>query len=200
MLITRNVCFAECFTMKDVVFVLDSSASVGEENYKTMVNFVKALVEELAGASSNNRFGLITYSTNVRLVFSLGRYTSAAMIGHAVSHSRYTPGSTNTAGGLRTALDILTNSYGGRRDAEDIVILITDGKSNVNEDDTIPSANDLKNGGARILTIAVGMSDYTEINQIASSPDAIFKVNGYHVLHEVKHDILESSCNGHKEP
>ncbi|XP_021375367.1 uncharacterized protein LOC110464458 isoform X14 [Mizuhopecten yessoensis] len=188
-------CEMECITRKDVVFVLDSSSSVGKENYQTMLDFVKALVEELAGASFNNRFGMIVYSTEVRLIFSLGRYKNAATIGNSVGSTRYYPGSTNTAGGLRTALEILTNAYGARRDAEDIVILITDGQSNVNSHDTIPAAEELKGTGARVLTIGIGLTDYSEVAQIASTPEDVFKVSSYNVLHDIKTDILDSSCS-----
>lgn len=188
-------CEMECISKKDIVFVLDSSSSVGKNNYQTMLDFVKALVEELAGASFNNRFGMIVYSTEVRLIFSLGRYRDAATIGNAVGGTRYYPGSTNTASGLRTALEILTNAYGARRDADDVVILITDGYSNVNSHDTIPAAEELKSTGARVLTIAVGLSDYSEVSQIASTPEDVFKVSSYNVLHDIKHDILDSSCS-----
>ncbi|XP_033728441.1 uncharacterized protein LOC117317678 isoform X2 [Pecten maximus] len=188
-------CEMECISKKDVVFVLDSSSSVGKDNYQTMLDFVKALVEELAGASFNNRFGLIVYSTEVRLIFSLGRYKDAATIGNAVGGTRYYPGSTNTAGGLRTALEILTNAYGARRDAEDVVILITDGQSNVNSHDTIPAAEELKGTGARVLTIGVGLTDYSEVAQIASTPEDVFKVSRYNLLLDIKTDILDSSCD-----
>jgi hypothetical protein len=40
----------------------------------------------------------------------------------AVSSTRYTAGSTNTAGGLRTAWEVFNSGLGGRQSAEDIVI------------------------------------------------------------------------------
>lgn len=191
----ENNILTECIAQKDVVFVLDSSSSVGQANYHTMLDFVKALVEELAGASFNNRFGMIVYSTEVRLIFSLGRYSNAGTILNAVGGTRYYPGSTNTAGGLRTALEILSNHYGARRSADDIVILITDGQSNVNSHDTIPAAEELKATGARVLTIGVGLTDYSEVGQIASTSEDVFKVSGFNVLKDIKTDILDSSCS-----
>lgn len=163
-----------------------------------MIKFVQALVEELSGASYKNRFALITFSTNVRLVFSFGRYRELRVINHVLSHTRYTPGSTNTAGGLATALDIFKPQYGARNDAEDIVILITDGESNMHKEDTIPNAAALKEMGARILALGIGLSDYSEISQIASEETDVFRVDTFSELSSIKSSILSRSCDSRR--
>lgn len=181
------------------MFVLDSSSSVGEGNFQQMLNFVKALVEELSAPGTNNRFGLVTYSTEPNLIFSLGRYPDPGTVSTAVATTRYTPGSTNTAGGLRTAMEIFTNNYGNRRDAEDVVILITDGESNVQAYNTIPTADELKRNSIKILSIGIGISNSDEITRIASSTDDVFQVGGFASLTEVKTDILDTSCRENEE-
>ena len=67
--------------------------------------------------------------------------------------------------------------FGSRpRRADGVVIVIADGPSNVNFQDTIPAAENLKSQGYKMMGIAVGMKDFTEINAIASSKSDVYKV------------------------
>ena len=179
---------------KDVVFVLDSSASVGKDNFKYMLDFAAALVEEVGGMSNEHRFSLITYSTEVNLIFSLGRYWNTDQTTKAILSTRYTPGSTNTAGGLRTAKDVFSNGYGGRYSAEDVVILLTDGESNVNSEDTIPAAEALKKDGVKIITVGIGLTDLDEVQAIASSDRDVFQAKDFRALKDIRTDISTNSC------
>ncbi|KAL3854733.1 hypothetical protein ACJMK2_013983 [Sinanodonta woodiana] len=188
-------CEISCVSRKDIIFVLDSSSSVGEENFELALEFVSSVVEELSRGGSDNRYAMITFSNDVQLVFSLGRYSSAGTILNAIKYTRYRPGSTNTAGGLRTALEISSPEYGDRKDVDNIVILVADGQSNVNTEDTIPAADDLKKTGAKIITIGVGLSNYQELESIGSGAENVYKVTTYNVLGDVKADILENSCS-----
>lgn len=176
------------------MFVLDSSSSVGKDNFQYMLDFVNALVEEMGSASNEHRFALITYSTQVRLVFSLGRYSNGD-VGRVISTTRYKAGSTNTAGGLRTAADVLKMN-GGRSSAEDIVILLTDGQSNLNSRDTIPSAEALKQKGVKVITVGIKISDTDEIKAIASSEKEVFIAETFQSLKDIKQEISENSCQG----
>ena len=186
-------------TTKDIMFLLDSSDSVGEANFKLALKFIYEIVEEFSSKDSYNRFALITFSDEVQIVFSLGRYNELGIIRNAVKYARYRPGSTNTAGALRVAEEISTSSYGDRYDAENIVFVITDGQSNVKEYDTIPAAQAVKDMGARIITIGVNVNDMTEINRIASSEDDVYRVGAFANLEDIKEDILARSCKNGKE-
>ena len=167
---------------------------MGEDNFAAMLDFVRGLTEELHKGNSLNRFAMITFSTDVNLVFSFGRYYEAAAVSAAVSNVRYTPGSTNTAGGLRSAYQILQEGYGARREADDVVVLITDGESNINAYDTVPASDSLKTSGAHIIGIGVGLKDTTEIDQIASSPGEVFQARNFESLKNIKLDILSNAC------
>ena len=181
------------------MFLLDSSDSVGEANFKLALKFIYEIIEEFSSKDSYNRFALITFSDEVQIVFSLGRYNELGIIRNAVKYARYRPGSTNTAGALRVAEEISTSSYGDRYDAENIVFVITDGQSNVKEYDTIPAAQAVKDMGARIITIGVNVNDMTEINRIASSEDDVYRVGAFANLEDIKEDILARSCKNGKE-
>lgn len=192
-------CEQSCTTTKDIMFLLDSSDSVGEANFKSALKFIYGIIEEFSGKDSFNRFALITFSDEVQIVFSLGRYNDLKIIKNAVKYTRYRPGSTNTADALSVASEISTSTYGDRYDAENIVFLITDGQSNVREHNTIPAADALKSAGARIITIGVNLNDMTEVEGIASSENDVYRVGSFSNLQDIKEDILARSCKNGEE-
>jgi Mg-chelatase subunit ChlD len=180
--------------VKDIYFLLDSSDSVGNNNFQTALNFTASIVEEFSSKDSHNRFALLTYSTDVQIVFSLGRYDKLPVIKNAIKYTRYRPGNTNLAGAFRVVKEIAVNALGDRSDAEDIIFVIADGNGNVDDNLTVQSAEELKKGGARIIPIAVNMNDYKEMEQIASAKNDLFKVSNYNSLPSVLEDIVRTTC------
>ena len=51
---------------------------------------------------------------------------------------------------------MFTTGNGDRRDAQNIIILLTDGASNERADDTVPAAIAARAGGAKIVTVGIG--------------------------------------------
>jgi len=187
-------CELDCSSKKDIAFVLDASNSVGQPNFNMMLEFISQLVQDLTAHEENHRFSLITYSTNVQTVFSFDRYLEAADVTNAISTTQYQMGSTNTADALRQAILMFQPGFGSRSSADHIVMLMTDGQSNINYWDTKPAAQELKDTGARVLAVGIGLRDFDEVNAIASSSQDIFKVNSFKDLAEIEHRLLETSC------
>ena len=79
---------------------------------------------------------------------------------------------TNTQAALALATsDVFTRRNGDRDLADNAIILITDGRSNVVEHRTIPEANRLKDAGVRIVTVGVThLIDENELRSISSPP------------------------------
>ena len=67
-------------------------------------------------------------------------------------------------------------SKGHRLNAKKSVFLVTDGHSNVNQNLTIPKADELKNSGVQIFVVAVGsyIDGVDELAKVASSPPQQF--------------------------
>jgi len=181
-----------CVSLKDIFFLVDSS--VGPQNFEAAKEFVSSIIEEFSSKDSHNRFALLTYSDEVQIVFSLGRYRDLAVYQNAVKYARYRPGNTNVAGALRVVDELSAEDLGDRHDAENIVYVITDGNGNVNEEDTVLAADELKTKGARIIPIAVNMKDYTEVESIASSRSEVFKPPSYSTLDTILDGIVKTTC------
>lgn len=56
-----------CDTPADVVFAVDSSGSIGKENFQKAIDFVKNVARELP-VSTSSRVGLETFSDNEKVL------------------------------------------------------------------------------------------------------------------------------------
>jgi matrilin-3 len=193
--------FVACPNRFDVAIVIDSSASVGPQNFGLIRNFSSSVVEKLYKISRNNKFAMITFNTEVKTVFGFGRFRDINSLKSAIEGTRYKPGGTNTALALRTAHGLLQNDFGTRRSAKNVVILITDEGSNINATETLPAARELKDAGTHVIAIGIGLdtagqSAAQEIKDIASADDkALIKVNTYGELREIESDVINQLCN-----
>jgi len=161
-----------------------------------MTGFLKSMVMDLTRGGHDHHFSLITYATEVRTVFSFNRYSTPERVVDAITTTRYKAGRTNTAGGLRQAATLFSRRFGDRPTAKNVVVLLTDGESNENYQDTIPSAQALKDAGVKVISIGIGIAKDTELNAIASSPKDVFKVDTFDDLEKVEQDIVAGSCRG----
>ena len=84
----------------DLAFILDSSGSVGSDNFQQVKNFVKDVVDFFNIGTSGTHVAVVTYSTYTRLEFNLkAHYTKSAMK-NAVGNIYYRGGWTYTADAL----------------------------------------------------------------------------------------------------
>ena len=192
--------FVACPSSFDIAIVIDSSESIGLQNFERIRNFSSSLVEKLYSISRNNRFALMTFNSEVKVAFSFGRFTDLLGLTNSIRGVRYRPGDTNTALALRTAHGLLQNDYGARRSAKNVVILITDEASNINATETIPAARELKDAGTRVIALGIaldtaGVSAAQEIKDIASADDkALIKLNSYGALKGRESDVINQIC------
>ena len=66
----KNNVFAECVgDIVDVVFILDSSGSVGQENFEKVKEFVADVIQRVDMDSGAVRIGVEVFDTDARVVF-----------------------------------------------------------------------------------------------------------------------------------
>ena len=64
----------------DLVFVLDSSSSVGKENFEKVRQWVANLVDTFEVGPERTRVGVVRYSDRPATAFELGRFGSRAAV------------------------------------------------------------------------------------------------------------------------
>lgn len=163
---------AACTKQLDVVFVLDGSGSL-EDSFEISLNLTKLIVEGLNFAGGRSRVGVLTFSDQPFVGFYLNRYPDSTSVLNAIAFSQVI-GYTNTQAALdQLRLSMFTASNGDRQGVDNIAIVITDGNSNVNADQTIPKAQLAQQSGITIIGVGIEDQDgmnLMEIEGISSQP------------------------------
>ncbi|XP_068612666.1 collagen alpha-1(XXVIII) chain-like [Brachionichthys hirsutus] len=186
----------------ELVFVIDSSESVGPDNYEIIKDFVNALVDRVTVGRNATRIGLVLYSLEVKLVFNLARYGNKQDIKRAIRNMPYMGEGTYTGTAIRKATQ--DAFYSSRLGVGKVAIVITDGQTDKREpvklDVAVREAH-----SANIEMFALGIvnvSDPTradfmrELNLIASDPDEehMFLIDDFNTLPALESKLVSQFC------
>jgi len=181
----------------DIVFVLDSSGSIRDnnpsdgsyDNWDLMVEFVYDVTNRLD--FSDTRVGLIMFANDGQVQWQLYEYSDKNSVLNRIDDlkNRYLGGWTNTPDALRKMQDDMFQSWNGdRSDVTNLAIVITDGVSNPPDwspynmytaADTLPFAQEAKDKGIEI--ISVGVTSNVNVDEVRgmSSPPQQLDLNYY---------------------
>ena len=171
-------------TFFDVILVVDSSSSVSSGEFAKGVGALRNLVEK---SRNDTNYAAITYSTRAKIEFDFTSRFNAAGRLRALKRSG---GKTNTQAALKLCQKMFDEKqYGARQGSFRRILLVTDGQSNINRAETIPSAQQLKLlMGVEVFVIAVGeyLEGIKEMVEMASSTNAhMYRVLNMRGLDEV---------------
>ena len=190
---------------KDVVFVIDTTSSIGSFQFQMIREFVANLTINLKLNSPGSRVAVISFDWFVRLQFNLQRHTSLSTLLPAIN-----PGLTyfrsssisNTASALEFLLSSAQNGVLGiRNETSNIAIVITDGRSD-SQFRTQLAASALHAANIfDIYAIGFGSADINELRTIASDPAFVYFTNFFSdfALQELKMNLNDQLCSGKKK-
>ncbi|KAM4560406.1 uncharacterized protein PAE49_012605 isoform 2-T2 [Odontesthes bonariensis] len=186
----------------ELVFVIDSSESVGPENFNIIKDFVTALVDRVTVGRNATRVGLVLYSREVKLMFNLARYTTKEDIKQAIRNLPYLGEGTYTGTAIRKATQ--EAFYSSRQGVSKVAIVITDGQTDKREsvklDIAVREAH-----AANIEMFAMGIlntsdpaqADFLrELNLIASDPDSehMLPIDDFNTLPTLESKLVSQFC------
>lgn len=213
-----------CPVPVDVMLVIDRSGSMGDYSYcagnqsitsrtQCILAGYQWIVEPMTTTKdaaiffvnkfdmSKDKIGLVSYATDANL--ESGLINNQTLINQKINS--LTPnGYTNIGGAIHMAsVELNTNN---RTDATPIIVLMTDGKANVNASGNYPDydggasyalaeANLAKAAGYTIYTIGLGQDvSHSLLGNIASTPDKYFYAPTYDDLQEIYYQISLEIC------
>ena len=186
-------------SLQDVVFVIDTSGSIGADNFQLIRQFTANVTAELIRKFQNTEVGVILFDSSAHIEFNLQAYTSLNSILSAISRLPYTGEGTNTAGALELLLQTARNGGLGLRDNSlKTVIVITDGESN-DKPATISAARALHASNIfNVYSVGVGGYDLTELQEIASRPGFVFFTDTFTSasLQQLGEELEQLLCKG----
>lgn len=182
----------------DIALVIDSSGSIQEagNNWARMKTFLQELVSRLDIGPTRVRVGAVKFSGDAYVEFFLNTYSRKSDIKTALGDMTFLGTKTYTGLGLRYMRnEIFQRNNGDREGVPNIAIVVTDGRSNMNEHETKLEADLAKESGIRI--IAVGITDQInqmELREIASDRESLITVDNFDILMEQLDNIISITC------
>ena len=189
---------SRCPDVIQVVFVIDTSGSIGPSRFQIITELVANFTTELYRNSPKNGVGIILFGTNAHMEFNLQAYTNINQLLLAIRELPYSGGGTDTAEALTLLLSTAQDgTLGLRNDSGNVAIVITDGHSN-NRSATILAAAALHASNIfDVYTIGVGGTYLVGLEAIASSPEFVFFIDSFYSvgLPEFRDKVFTQLCN-----
>uniref|UniRef100_A0A8C5USB3 Matrilin-2 n=1 Tax=Microcebus murinus TaxID=30608 RepID=A0A8C5USB3_MICMU len=181
----------------DLVFVIDGSKSLGEENFEVVKQFVTGIIDSLAISPKAARVGLLQYSTQVRTEFTLRNFNSAKDMKKAVAHMKYMGKGSMTGLALKHMFERSFTQVEGARPSSArvprVAIVFTDGRA---QDDVSEWANKAKANGITMYAVGVGKAIEEELQEIASEPTDkhLFYAEDFTTMGEISEKLKKRIC------
>ncbi|XP_024846757.1 collagen alpha-1(XXVIII) chain isoform X2 [Bos taurus] len=189
-------------TPLELLFVIDSSESVGLKNFQIIKNFVKTLTDRVALDLATTRVGIINYSHKVEEVAHLTQFSSKDDLKRAVDNMQYLGEGTYTATALHAANRMFEAAKPG---VKKVALVITDGQTDTRDEknltEVVKNASDIN---VEIFVIGVVKRNdpnfhifHQEMNLIATDPDSehVYLFDDFITLEDtLKQKLFTKSC------
>nr|XP_035162012.2 collagen alpha-3(VI) chain [Callithrix jacchus] len=178
----------------DIIFLVDSSWSIGEEHFQLVREFLYDVVKSLAVGENDFHFALVQFNGNPHTEFLLNTYRTKQEVLSHISNMSYTGGTNQTGKGLEYVMQShLTKAAGSRAGdgVPQVIVVLTDGHSK--EGLALPSAG-LKSADVNVFAIGVEGADEGALKEIASEPlnMHMFNLENFTSLHDIVENLV--SC------
>uniref|UniRef100_A0A3B3ZFR9 VWFA domain-containing protein n=1 Tax=Periophthalmus magnuspinnatus TaxID=409849 RepID=A0A3B3ZFR9_9GOBI len=181
----------------DLAFILDTSSSVGKENFEKIRQWVSNLVESFDVGPDKTRVAVVRYSDRPTIEFNLGRYRNLEEVKRAARNIRYLGGNTMTGDAISyTTTNIFTERNGARpraRGIQRVAILLTDGRS---QDYVLEPSKAATAAGIRMFAVGIGEALKEELEEIAAEPKNahVFHVTDFNAIDKIRGRLRKRLC------
>lgn len=117
-------------TPLELVFVIDSSESVGPDNFNIIKTFMKTVIDKVSANHATARIGIVNFSHKVELVSSLNQYTTKEHLKSAVDKMPYLGEGTYTASAIQESIQLF---QAARPAVRKVAVVITDGQADTRD-------------------------------------------------------------------
>ncbi|XP_006732502.1 von Willebrand factor A domain-containing protein 1 [Leptonychotes weddellii] len=179
----------------DLLFLLDSSASVSHYEFSRVREFVGQLVGLLPLGPGALRASLVHVGSRPHTEFPFGQHSSGEAVRDAVHAAAQRMGDTNAGLALAYAKEqLFAEVAGARPGVPKVLVWVTDGGSS---DPVGPPMQELKARGVTVFIVSTGQGNLLELSAAASAPAEkhlhFVDVDDLHIIaQELRGSILDA--------
>ncbi|KAM4600414.1 collagen, type XXVIII, alpha 1b [Polymixia lowei] len=185
----------------ELVFVIDSSESVGPDGFNIVKDFVNALIDRASVNPETTRVGVVLYSHINIVVVGLGQQSSRDQIKTAVRTMTYLGEGTFTGSAIQQANEVFKAARTGVRK---VAIVITDGQADQRDQVSLEGAVKEAHGN-NIEMFVIGVVNQSdplhkefskELDLMASDPDGehVYLIDDFRTLPALESKLLSHIC------
>ncbi|CAB1413700.1 unnamed protein product [Pleuronectes platessa] len=186
----------------DIVFLVDTSWSVGQTGFSSVKGFISTVVssfrDSVVGAEGV-RFGVTVFGDVPRMRIALTDYSSLEEVLRAIRDLPYDGGSRRMGSALQYLVDPVFSPAISRDHAPKIAVLITNGPS---EDLVDATARVAADNGISLFAVGVWGADESELRRIVAQPheEHLLLAADYSLLEPVLLKLSRRVCVTASEP
>ena len=179
----------------DIVFLLDSSGSVGSSNFQKQKDFIVRFAQSFDIGPNKVQIGVETFSSTPHHEFNMNTYHDTTSLVDAIHRIGYHSGGTRTDLALKyVEFHSFNAATGDRLGVRNILIVMTDGLSNA-PSLTYQESVKLHQRNVKIFAIGIGSGpSRTELGYIASDSHHVFSVNDFNALSTLLTELKNAVC------
>ncbi|XP_012622377.2 collagen alpha-5(VI) chain [Microcebus murinus] len=184
-----------CEDMKaDVMFLVDSSGSIGHENFEKMKTFMKNLLTKIQIGADKTQIGVVQFSDDTKEEFQLNKYFTQKEISDAIDRMSLIGRNTMMGHALTSIARYFTGPMGARSGVKKFLILITDGEA---QDDVRNPARVLRDKGVTIFSVGVYGANRPQLEEISGDGTLVFHVENFDDLKTIESKLIFGICARH---
>ena len=195
--------------VRDVVFVIDTSSSIGYSRFKLVRELIENITTAIAVNSPETLFGIITFDYYARLEFNITRHTDLSTLLLAINPGLpyYGGHSTNTPNALNLLLNesLEDGSLQLRNVTSKVAIVITDGYDDYYDYYYSSGSSSLQSAANSLHTaniydvyaVGIGNNNYYELQLIADDPLFVFSTDSFYdfTAQQLVEGVVEQLCS-----
>ncbi|XP_061890809.1 cochlin [Entelurus aequoreus] len=158
------LCSRTCFNSVNIGFLIDGSSSVGDPNFRLVLDFLGAVATKFDVSDVGAHVGAVQFTYDQRLEFGMWEHASKDGVLGALRRIPYMSGGTATGSAITYAAQNLFRPTGRGRN---FLIVVTDGQSYDNVGGPALAA---QNQGITMYSVGVAWAPLDDLKSMASEP------------------------------
>lgn len=184
-----------CENMKiDIMFLVDSSGSIGNENFQKMKTFMKRLLEKTEIGPDKTHVGVVQFSDESKEEFQLNTYFTHQEVDDAIDRMVLISEGTRTGQALASLRPYFKPDKGARSSVRQFLIVLTDGEA---QDSVGAPALALRNEGVIIFSVGMYGANQQELEEISGDSSRVFYVENFDHLESIEKQLIFQVCALH---
>ncbi|XP_069771349.1 cochlin [Narcine bancroftii] len=192
----QMTCSRTCHNSINLGFLIDGSSSVGDRNFRIVLNFISEIVKPFDIHQIGAKVGAVQFTYSQRTEFDFDDNLTKEDTLNAINNIRYWSGGTATGEAITYTVKNLFGKV--KNNNLNVLIVITDGQSYDNVQNPATAAHE---AGVIIYSVGISWAIQHELTVMASEPkdSHTFFVKEFMMVNKLVPNILRGICNDYSE-